>query len=56
MYDSMQLVRKLVHLLKEQGRYDEAMKLGQEVRTKLELAFSFDANDRLSELERIMAE
>ena len=53
---SLQLVRHLAYLLSGQGQYDEALKLGKEVRSKLELAFSFEASDRLNELERIMKE
>ena len=52
----LQLVRDLAYLLSGQGRYDEALKLGKEVRSKLELAFTFEASDRLNELERIMKE
>jgi hypothetical protein len=53
---SLQLVRQLAYLLSGQGQYDEALKLGKEVRSKLELAFTFEASDRLSELEKIMKE
>lgn len=55
-YSSIQLVKKLAHLLGRQGKYDEALELGWEVRSKLELTFTFEASDRLSELERIMKE
>ena len=49
-------MRHLAYLLSGQGRYDEALKLGKEVRSKLELAFTFEARDRLSELESIITE
>ena len=49
-------MRRLAYLLSGQGRYDEALKLGKEVRSKLELAFTFEASDRLNELEGIMKE
>ena len=52
----IQLVRHLAYLLSGQGQYDEALKLGREVRYKLELAFTFETSDRLNELERIMRE
>ena len=49
-------MRHLAYLLSGQGQYDEALKLGKEVRSKLELAFTFEASDRLNELDRIMKE
>ena len=49
-------MRHLAYLLSRQGQYDEALKLGKEMRSKLELAFTFEASDRLNELERIMKE
>ena len=49
-------MRHLAYLLSGQGRYDEALKLGKEIRSKLELVFTFEARDRLSELERIITE
>ena len=52
----LQLVRKLAKLLIQQGEYDEALKVGDEVRSKLDLAFSFEASDRLRELDMIMQE
>ena len=50
----IQLVRKLTTLLIQQEEYDEAFEVGRELRSKLELAFSFEASDRLRELEDIM--
>lgn len=49
-------MKRLARLLSQQEKYDEALKFGEEVRSKLELAFSFEASDRLRELERIMEE
>ena len=43
-----------MNLLCRQERYDEALELGKELRSKLELAFSFEAADRLRELEICM--
>lgn len=47
-------MKHLAYHLSGQGEYDEALKLGKEVRSKLELAFTFEASDRLNELEGIM--
>ena len=46
-------MKELVNLLVSQNRYDEATKIILDVRTKLELAFSFEASDRLRDLKTI---
>ena len=53
---SPQLLKKMTDILTESKEYKEALELIETQRTKLELAFSSEATQRLSELDQISRE